>query len=103
MSWIHINDLCGQILFLINNPIKHKIYNAVAASPVTNAEFTKTLGSVLNRPTFIPVPAFAPKLFLGELSQVLIEGQRVFPENFLDQNYKYQFPNLELALKDLLT
>lgn len=102
MSWVHIQDLVNMFLFLIEHPIEHPAYNAVSPNPVTNAEFTKTLGSVLNRPTLFPVPAFVLKALFGEMSTLLLEGQKVLPSEFLKSGYHFQFPILKEALENVL-
>jgi len=102
MSWIHIQDLVNQFIFLIENPILHSAYNAVSPNPVTNAEFTKTLGDVLNRLTIFPVPEFMLKLLFGEMSTLLLEGQKVLPTEFLNSDYHFQFPILKEALENVL-
>jgi NAD dependent epimerase/dehydratase family enzyme len=78
--------------------------NITAPVPVTNAEFTKTLGTVLHRPTVLPVPSFGPKLLLGpELAGVLLfEGQRVLPRVLEASGYQFRHPELEGALRSLL-
>ena len=70
---------------------------------MTNEEFTKTLGKVLNRPTILPVPEFAIKLLFGEMGErLLLEGQKVLPEKLQEAGFTFKFPNLEEALKYLL-
>lgn len=103
MSWIHINDLVGQIIFLIENDCSVGVYNAVAPSAVTNYQFTKTLGKVLKRPTLFPAPAFGLKVIFGEMSEILLASQLVHPIAFLKAGYKFQFHSLETALENLLT
>jgi hypothetical protein len=102
-SWIHEKDLVDIFLFLIE---KRKILDAVnctAPNPVTNRELTQTLGEVLGKPTFMPaVPGFVMSLVLGEFGSVLLKGQRVVPNKLLDAGFRFSFPNLRSALKDLL-
>lgn len=102
MSWIHIDDLVGQILFLIQNHGKKKFYNAVSPEPVTNQVFTKTLGRVLRRPSLFPVPALGLKILFGEMSDVLLSSQRVFPSHIESEAYSFSFPDLKTALEDVL-
>lgn len=102
MSWIHIDDLVGQIIFLIQKDGKHKIYNAVSPRPVTNYIFTKIFGRVISRPTMLPIPKFALKIIFGEMSQILTEGQMVLPKNFMDEGYEFKFRSLRNALNDIL-
>lgn len=80
-SWIHIDDLVSAILFLIKNE-KEGIYNFVSPNPVTNKEFTKTLGSILKRPTFFRVPIFVMKLFFGEVANAITSSIKAYPKTF---------------------
>jgi uncharacterized protein len=101
ISWIHIDDLVGIYLAAIDRG--DGVYNATAPNPVTNAEFTKTLGKTLHRPTFLPVPDFALKGMLGEGASVVTTGQRVVPERTLGElHYEFRFPQLAPALQNLL-
>ena len=102
MSWIHLDDLVSQFIFLIENNTHHSIYNGTSPNPVTNIEFTKTLGSVLKRPTFFPIPAVALKALFGEMSGILLNGQRVVPAEFLNEGFKFKFGDLSDAFKDIL-
>jgi uncharacterized protein (TIGR01777 family) len=102
MSWIHIDDLVSQMIFLIENETNEQIFNGVSPTPVTNSDFTKTLGSVLHRPTIFPVPSFALKLLFGEMSQILLNSQNVIPANFIKNGYKYKYTNLKDALENIL-
>ncbi len=102
MSWIHIDDLVSQFIFLSENDCKNKIYNGVTPNPVTNNEFTKILGSVLRRPTLFPVPSIALKTIFGEMSCILLNGQRVLPKEFLEEGFKFKYPDLKTALENIL-
>jgi uncharacterized protein len=102
ISWIHIDDLIGIYLAAIDRG--EGVYNATTPNPVTNAEFTKTLGKTLHRPTFLPVPDFALKGMLGEGASVVTTGQRVVPERTVGElHYEFRFPQLAPALQNLLT
>jgi uncharacterized protein (TIGR01777 family) len=103
MSWIGIADEVGAIRFLLDHDLDGPV-NLTAPNPVTNEVFTKTLGRVLHRPTFLPVPSFGPKLLVGpELAQALLyDGQRVLPDVLLDAGYEFQHPDLETTLEQLL-
>ena len=101
-SWIHIADEVAAIRFLLENPEAHGIFNLTAPNPLTNRDFGKTLGSVLNRPSLIPIPKFAMQAAFGEVATVVVDGQRVLPDHLLALGYPFKFPNLEPALKDLL-
>ena len=99
--WIHIKDLVSAILFLIKKE-KEGIYNFVSPNPVTNKEFTKTLGKVLKKPTLLPVPVFMMKLIFGELANIIICSIRAYPKNLLELGFKFKFETIEDALKDLI-
>ncbi|MFF2157977.1 TIGR01777 family oxidoreductase [Paenibacillus chitinolyticus] len=101
MSWIHIADMVALIDACIRNDEISGPVNATAPHPVRNREFAQTLGGVLRRPHFMPVPAFALKLVLGELSMLLLEGQRVLPRKLLEHEFQFRYPTLEEALLDL--
>lgn len=103
MSWIALPDLVRIIQFLINNDRIKGALNATAPNPVTNEEFTNTLGKVLNRPTIIPVPGFGVKLLFGEMGEsLLLEGAKVLPAKLLEAGFKFDYPDLEGALKKAL-
>jgi uncharacterized protein (TIGR01777 family) len=102
MSWIHIDDLCRLIEFCIENEDIIEQINATAPQPVSNDEFGRVLAKVMNRPHWLPVPAFMMKLIFGELSTLLLDGQRVLPALAIDYDFYFRFPIIEYALKDLL-
>lgn len=103
MSWIAIDDLVRIFHFALENENLTGAINATAPNPVTNAEFTKTLGKVLNRPTFLTVPEFAIKLIFGEMGErLLLEGQRVLPKKLHDAGFEFEIENLDGALRDAL-
>jgi uncharacterized protein len=102
-SWISLDDEVGAIRWLLENEVWGPV-NLTAPEPVTNAELTKVLGTVLHRPTVVPVPAFGPKLLLGgELAQsLLFTSQRVLPGVLVDRGYPFSHPTLEEALRAML-
>lgn len=103
MSWISIDDLVNILMFTLNNDSIEGAVNATAPQPATNEEFTKTLGSVMNRPTFIPVPEFGIKLLFGEMGErLVIEGARVIPKKLEEAGFKFTYEDLESALKHAL-
>jgi len=102
MSWVHRADLVALIRFLIERDVAAGPYNGTAPEPVTNAEFAKTLGRVLSRPAFLPMPGFALKMIVGEMAEILLTGQRVIPQAALDQGFAFRFPTLDAALRDVL-
>ncbi len=100
--WIHIDDLTGIILAALENPALRGPVNAVSPEPVTNARFTAALGKALRRPALFPVPGFALRLLLGEMSELLLGSQRVEPRAALAAGYRFRHPAVEEALTDLL-
>ena len=103
MSWIALGDVVNGLKFLIADKPAHGAVNFVAPNPVTNAEFTKTLGRVLSRPTLFPVPAFGARLAFGELADaLLLSSQKVEPSVLEDKGFLFSWPTLEPALRHLL-
>ncbi|PIQ81523.1 MAG: TIGR01777 family protein [Candidatus Omnitrophica bacterium CG11_big_fil_rev_8_21_14_0_20_64_10] len=103
MSWITLTDEVGAILHILNHPELRGPVNLTAPHPVTNAEFTKALGRVLHRPAIFPVPAPMLKLMFGEMAEaILLGGARVEPGRLLESGYRFQQPELEPALRELL-
>ena len=98
MSWIALNDLVSLIEFAITNTVLSGPVNAVAPNPVTNAVFTRELAAALHRPAIFPVPAFALKILFGEMSQILLGGQRVIPQVALRAGFQFRFAKLGEAL-----
>lgn len=101
MSWIHLEDEVGILLRALDDAGLSGPVNAVAPQPVTNAEFSRALGSALGRPAFLPLPRFALRAAFGEMSQVLTGSQRVLPRAMLAAGYAFRFPRLDEALLDL--
>jgi uncharacterized protein (TIGR01777 family) len=103
MSWIAIDDVVGAILHALNATTLSGPVNVVAPQPVTNLEFTRTLGRVLSRPTIFPMPAVAARAAFGQMGQeLLLSGQRVEPAALLASGYTFKFPQLETALRHVL-
>ncbi len=103
MSWISIDDLIGVVLHVISNDSLSGPVNTVTPEPVTNKEFTKTLGKTLNRPTILPVPAFAVKLIFGEMGdELLLSSTKAVPSKLEASDYTFLYPDLASALKHLL-
>ena len=99
MSWISLDDLVAVISFALSKETLRGPVNAVAPNPVTNHEFTKTLGRVLRRPTVFPMPAFAARLAFGEMADgLLLASTRVEPKRLMDASFRFRFPELEAAL-----
>uniref|UniRef100_A0A486XTR0 Cell division inhibitor n=1 Tax=Rheinheimera sp. BAL341 TaxID=1708203 RepID=A0A486XTR0_9GAMM len=102
MSWIHYDDMLASIDYLLTQPTLSGLFNATAPTPVSNSEFSQTLAKVLHRPAIMPMPAFALRLLLGEMADLLLTGQRVIPANLTKAGFEFKFNTLEPALKDLL-
>ncbi|MEO2046656.1 MAG: TIGR01777 family oxidoreductase [Pirellulales bacterium] len=102
-SWIAIDDVIGVIRYALSHQALTGPINAVTPTAITNAQFTQTLGRVLHRPTFLPMPATAARIVLGEMADaLLLSSTRVVPKQLLDSGYSYQYPELESALRHLL-
>ncbi|SRR5579883_1563452 len=101
-SWIHIDDVVNLILQALSQAEIQGVYNATAPHPVRMAELCQTLGQVLHRPSWLPVPAFALEALLGDGAMVVLEGQQVLPKRTLESGFRYQYPNLEPALEQIL-
>ena len=102
MSWIDLQDVIGAIQHILRSDLLHGPVNLVAPKPVTNEEFSKTLGSVLSRPAIFPVPVFAARLAFGEMAdELLFASQRVEPTKLISSGYPFRFPTLKQSLKSL--
>ena len=101
VSWIHIQDEVDAILFLINHQDASGTFNLMSPQPVRNAELGRMIGRVLHRPYWFPVPAFAMRLALGELSTVVLDSWRGVPTRLMEQGFRFKFENPEAALRDL--
>ncbi|KAF0808974.1 hypothetical protein A167_02184 [Alcanivorax sp. S71-1-4] len=102
LSWIHIDDMVALILRCLESPAASGIYNAVAPQPVQQARFHRALAAQCRRPGVMRVPALPLKLALGEMSTLLLGGQKVLPERLLAQGFSFRFPEIDAALQDLL-
>ncbi|MBI4654380.1 MAG: TIGR01777 family protein [Nitrospirae bacterium] len=98
-SWVHRDDVLGIIKFSLENDSISGPVNITAPNPVRNKEFCTSLGNAIHRPSWLPVPAWIVKLTLGELGDVLLEGQRVAPEKTMKEGYKFKYPELNEALR----
>ena len=102
LPWIHMDDEIAAIRFLIENPQASGVFNLSAPEPQTNADFSRLIGRSLNRPSFLPAPAFALRLLLGEMSTLLLDGQRQVPERLLQLGFKFRYNQAEPAIRSLL-
>ncbi|MFC0190310.1 TIGR01777 family oxidoreductase [Fictibacillus aquaticus] len=102
LSWIHVEDVARLLKFVIeNNDIEGPV-NATSPHPVTMDEFGKETARVLNKPHWLPAPAIALKLLLGEMSMLVLKGQHVIPEQAIDHGFSFTYQRLPEALRDLL-
>jgi len=103
ISWVSLDDVLGIVGKIMDDPEISGPVNAAAPQAVTNREFTKTLGRVLNRPTFARMPAFAARLLFGQMAdELLLRGVRAAPRVLVDAGYQFQHPQLEEALRVIL-
>lgn len=102
VSWIHIDDILALYLFVIENTNLFGAVNGCAPLPVTNKQFIKTIGKILNKKILLPVPGFILRIVVGKFSKNLLTGQYVYPKKVLDEGFVFKYPDLESALKDLL-
>jgi len=100
-SWIHIEDLTNLFLYVFKYKLEG-VYNAVAPNPVTHNYLTKAIAKTVNRPIFLPrIPSFVLKRLLGEMSQIVLEGQRVSSKRIENLGFEFKHPTIEAALQDL--
>ena len=102
MSWIHIRDIARVFLYAIKTDSLSGPVNGAAPNPVRNGEFTRVLGTMFDKPTFCTVPSFVLSTLLPEQSTLILDSQRVVPEKLLTSGFQFQFPSLDVALKDLI-
>ena len=100
--WIHKEDEVQAILFLVKNAAARGAFNLTAPEPLTNRAFAAALGSVMGRPAFVPAPAFALKIALGEMSTVLLDGQRAIPKKLQDLGFTFTYPTATAAFAELV-
>ena len=101
-SWIHVDDIVNLILQALTTSEMSGVYNATAPQPVRMAELSSTMGEVMNRPSWLPVPGFAIEAMLGDGAVVVLEGQKVLPQRTLSSGFTYEYPNLKPALAEIL-
>jgi uncharacterized protein (TIGR01777 family) len=102
ISWIHVEDAARAILYLLDDDMARGSFNLVAPKPVTNREFARALAAVIGRPALVATPAFAVRALLGEMSTVVLDGQRVVPARLNEAGFIFRFPEVRTALADLL-
>jgi uncharacterized protein (TIGR01777 family) len=102
LSWIHQQDLVRSFLFLAEHPELVGPVNFTSPNPVRNRNFAKALGRALNRPAFIPTPAFLLRMVLGEFAEVILTGQKVLPQKLLAASFQFLYPTIDQAFQHLL-
>jgi uncharacterized protein (TIGR01777 family) len=100
VPWVHADDVVGATIFALDNEAVSGPVNVTAPEPVTNRELSKTLGRVLRRPAFAPVPALAVKSLYGQMAEIVTTGQRAMPGRLTELGYVFRQPELEAALRD---
>lgn len=98
LPWVHRHDVLNIVLFVLENAKLSGPVNVVAPEPVTMKEFCKALGKAMHRPSWVPVPAFALRLLLGEMADMVLTGQRAIPSRLQEAGYKFLYPKLDDAL-----
>ena len=101
-SWIHIDDLTAAILFIIENAAMSGPFNFSSPNPVRNQELAKTIGKTVARPSFMPAPKILIRLAMGELGSTLLDSQRVIPANLLKAGFRFQYPDLASAVRQIV-
>lgn len=101
VSWIHIEDVVQAISFMTKLETLNGPVNLISPNPVIMDEFGKALAKVLHRPHLLPTPGIALKILLGEMSMLMLEGQKVIPKKLIDHGYTFHFPSIDSALKDI--
>ena len=102
MPWVHRDDLVNLILQALTEAEMDGVFNATSPNPQRMKDFCQILGTVMKRPSWLPVPGFALELLLGEAAQVVLEGQNVQPENTQASGFKFKYPSLQGALEQIL-
>ncbi len=101
-SWIHIDDISRMFIHLLQSPGYNTIYNGVTPRPLMNKKFTEEVRDAIGSGVVIPAPSFGLKLALGEMSNVVLNSNRVIPKNFIAEGFEYRYIDLTLAVEDLL-
>jgi uncharacterized protein len=103
VPWVHLDDVVGGMLRCLDDNRLQGPVNLMAPNPVTNAELSRALGRVLRRPAVLPVPALALRVLYGEMSLIVTTGQRALPERLKAVGHEFRFPDVEPALRDVLS
>ncbi|RTR34186.1 TIGR01777 family oxidoreductase [Shewanella atlantica] len=103
MSWIHQQDLISLFVYLLEHGECRGVYNATSPNPVSNKDFSTSLGSALSRPAIIPMPSFVLNLVLGEMAELLTQGQYVIPKRALDDGFSFKYSKLDDAFSEIFS
>ncbi len=103
ISWIHLNDLVNAFAFLADQNHLNGVFNATSPHPLTNADQTKAMGTILHRPAFLDIPTFMVKLLFGEGSSVILDSKEVYPARLLDAGFTFTYPYFADALREIIT
>lgn len=101
VPWIHLADQVDALRFLLENEKARGVFNLIAPTPTSNADFMRAVAKTLHRPYWFPTPAFLLRLVLGEMSVLVVEGRYGRPKHLLELGYRFRFPTIQAALKDL--
>ncbi|GJL77870.1 MAG: hypothetical protein NPINA01_08590 [Nitrospinaceae bacterium] len=102
MSWIHVDDIAAMYIHAMETQSLKGVYNAVSPNPVTNLEFTKTLGKLVKRPTIFPIPELALKTIFGDMAQILMASQKVSADKISNTGFEFKYPDLQSALQQIV-
>ena len=102
MSWIHIDDMIGAIIHILNTPTLEGVTNLTAKYPVSNAIFSQRLAAILNRPSVMTTPAMVLRVIFGEMADLLLFGQNVLPNKLIKNGFQFEYPTIDKALEHLL-
>ncbi|KPZ71728.1 Epimerase family protein [Shewanella sp. P1-14-1] len=102
VSWIHIDDLTALIWHLMSTKSAKGVFNATAPNPISHKQFAHSIGQSLGRPAIIPTPVLALRLAMGEMADLIVEGQFVIPKRTLESGFHYQYPDINPALDSIL-
>jgi len=102
ISWIHIEDMVNAIVYLLENPQAKGAFNMTSPKPATNRDFSKTLAKTFKRPCLFKIPSAIVKLVLGEMSTLVLDGQRAIPFKLDESGFRFSYPDLEKTLQDVI-
>jgi uncharacterized protein (TIGR01777 family) len=103
VAWVSLDDVADAMVFLAEHNQCEGIYNITSPNPVHNRDLGKRIAKILHRPFWLPLPAFPLRLLLGEMSVLVLEGQRVLPKRLMESGYAFHYPDLDTALEKVLS